>query len=279
MSNRTVAYKVKLDEGEMLVNLSLVDGQLLRRAWGSGRHCHASYELHVVLKGKCVIDVEDVSHELGVGTALLIEPGKYHRPDSLSEEMERFSLGFTVTDAELAERLRETVSGSKSFLPSAEFSWCVKKLIEESATKIPLKDTAAEALVTLLSVALLRTLGVVKYVEKNTQRREELERTDIIDRFFERNYTERSGCSTLAREMHMSTKQLNRVLKKHYGMGFQEKLIATRMEHASILLRTTSMRVQDVIEAIGYSSYEAFYKAFTAKFGTNPQKYRQANKK
>ena len=56
-------------------------------------------------------------------------------------------------------------------------------------------------------------------------------------------------------------------------------VIALRMEHASLLLRTTSMRVQDVIEAIGYSSYEAFYKAFISKFGVNPQKYRQANKK
>ena len=37
--------------------------------------------------------------------------------------------------------------------------------------------------------------------------------------------------------------------------------------------------LRDIIEAVGYNSYEAFYKAFIAKFGLNPHKYRQANKR
>ena len=279
MSSRTVAYKVKLDEGEMLVNLSFVNGKLLRCAWGSGHHCHASYELHVILKGKCVIDVENVRHELSAGSALLIAAGKYHKPESLSDEMERLSLSFTISEGVLSESLKEAVSESIAFSPSEDFFWYVKKLIEEGTSKNPLKDAATEALVVLLSLSLLRTLGIAKYVEKGTWMRDEVERTEVVDLFFARRFAEKSGCATLAKEMHMSTKQLNRVLKKHYGMGFQEKLIATRMEHASLLLRTTSMRVQDVIEAIGYSSYEAFYKAFISKFGVNPQKYRRAYKK
>ncbi len=278
MSTKTVVYKIGLGDGELSVNLCFLNGLLLREDWRSSHHCNADYELHFILKGKCDVAVEDERHELCDGKALLISPGKYHKPEMLSPSLERLSMSFTVTESALSRALKEAVETSVTFLADEEFIWYSRKLIEEGASKKPLKDVALKSLLTLLSTSFLRILGLVSYVETADGRSEAVERTQQIDNFFSDHYAEKSGCAALAEALHVSTKQLGRILKKHYGMGFQEKLIRTRMDHAALMLRTTDARVQDIIEAVGYSSYEAFYKAFVERFGTNPQKYRRAYK-
>ena len=96
-----------------------------------------------------------------------------------------------------------------------------------------------------------------------------------IDNFFERNFPEKNGRAVLAEQLHLSKRQLDRILNAQYGMGFQEKLIQTRMDHAALLLRTTEQTVQDIIGAVGYNSVTAFYKAFRDAFSMTPQQYRQ----
>ena len=279
MEYQTVVYKINLGDGELSVGLCFLNGMLLRDSWVSNHHCNADYELHVILKGKCDVTVEDEKHELSDGKAILIAPGKYHEPHALSPSLERLSMSFTAAESALSSALKNAVKTGVTILAEEDFIWYSRKLIEEGASKNPLKEIVIKSLLTLLTASFFRSLGLVSYVEANDGGREELERTQLIDNFFAFHYAEKTGCTALAEELHVSTKQLGRILKKNYGMGFQEKLIHTRMDHAALLLRTTDARVQDVIEAVGYSSYEAFYKAFVERFGMNPQKYRRAYKK
>lgn len=279
MNVKNVLYKVSLGDGELSVILCFLNGMLHREDWKNKHHCNADYELHVILKGKCDVTVEDELHELREGAVLLIAPGKYHKTEMLSPTLERLSMSFTVAESALSGALKSAVPTSAAFEADDDFIWCCRRLIAEGESKKPLKEEAIKSLLMLLSVSFLRTLGVVSYVEITDERREELERTQRIDNFFSDRYAEKAGCEVLAEELHLSTKQLGRILKKYYGMSFREKLIHTRMDHAALMLRTTDMRVQDIIEAVGYSSYEAFYNAFVERFGINPQKYRRAYKK
>lgn len=260
------------------MRLSLENECLHKYTWSTRRHCNADYELHVVMKGTCILDVEDTYHELHDGQVVLIAPGKYHKPSVHAGEFKRLSLGFTLSDGLLLTALKNTVPQSMTFSPTADFLYYCNKLITESICKNPLQESAQHALLTLLAVSLFRNLQLVKHVEPDKQKQEYLERTQLIDNFFERSFAEKSGCAVLAGQLHLSTRQLGRILKEHYGMGFQEKLIHTRMDHAALLLRTTDKRVQDIIEAVGYSSATAFYKAFTDQFGVTPQQYRRDSK-
>ena len=85
---------------------------------------------------------------------------------------------------------------------------------------------------------------------------------------------ENVGAEKLAEQLHLSRRQLARVLQQTYGMGFREKLIRTRMDHASWLLRNTQLPVSHIVMKVGYASEAAFFQAFHSRFGTTPRQYR-----
>lgn len=278
MSNNTVHFRIKLAQGDLLAHYSLENGHIQKYTWNSMRHCNAEYELHVILRGKCELDVEDSLYNLHAVKAVLIAPGKYHKPHTTCGEFERFSLNFSLPNGALLDALREKVAKCEVFVPNSDFMIYCNKLIAESMYKNPLRDAAQSSLLTLLIVSLFRNLHLVQYVESDGNKQEELERTLLIDNFFERGIFDKQGSSVLADQLHLSTRQLNRVLKENYGMGFQEKRIQARMDFAALLLRTTDKTVQEIINTVGYNSQTAFYKAFYNQFGMTPLQYRLKHK-
>lgn len=278
MNNNTFCFSINLAQGEILIYYSSENGHIQKYTWDSRRHCNAEYELHVITRGKCTVDVEDTHNKLQGGQAILIAPGKYHEAHIHSGEFERLSFDFSLSNGQLSDAMRKTVAESVVFNPTADFIGHCDKLVLESIYKNPLREAAIHSLLTLLTVSLFRNLQLVKYTEPDRRKREELERKHLIDNYFEQNISEMCGASALAEQLHLSSRQLNRVLKEYYGMGFQEKLIKKRMDHAALLLRTTDRRISDVISMVGYNSQTAFYKAFSNQFGTSPQQYRKKNK-
>lgn len=277
--NSTTGYKLKFDQGTIIVHLSFENGHLHRYTWRSSRHCNAEYEIHTVLKGSCILEVEDTHHNLCGGQAVLIAPGKYHKPYVQSGDFMRLSLSFSVPDSSLSSALQNTVPQSKSFSLTEDALYYCNKLITECNCKRPLQESAQHALLTLLVISLLRNLSLVKYILPAKQKQDDQERIALIDNFFERSFTGKGGSGVLANQLHLSTRQLGRILKEYYGMGFHEKLTHARMDHAALLLRTTEKHVQEIIETVGYSSATSFYKAFSKHFHTTPQQYRFTHRK
>ena len=80
----------------------------------------------------------------------------------------------------------------------------------------------------------------------------------------------------LADLLHISRRQLVRILQANYGMNFRQKLQKTRMDYAAWLLATTNRQVSDIGQEVGYSSEAAFFKLFKRAFGMTPKAYRSA---
>lgn len=76
------------------------------------------------------------------------------------------------------------------------------------------------------------------------------------------------------REMNLSTKQVNRLLQRHFRTSFKQKLLDTRLEMAKDLLRTTDLPVEQIAGEIGYASPHRFYTLFQKKLGMTPNEYR-----
>lgn len=274
MSTQMLYYTVKLNQAEVAIHLSNENNSVRKYYWNSRRHCNAEYELHIILRGDCTLDVEANHYQLQAGQAVVIAPGKYHKPHTEMREFERFSLGFTISDGPLLEELKRAVPQCVCFTPAPDSLHYCHEIISERIYKKPFREQSLEALLTLLTVSLLRNLQTATYQEPDISRQEEMERTALIDNYFEAHFEDKGGCSVLAEQLHLSTRQLDRILKDHYGMGFQEKLLHTRMDHAAFLLRTTDKQVQEIMEAVGYSSANTFYKVFRERFGMTPQQYR-----
>lgn len=275
MTTQMLCYTIELGKTEVTIHSFRENDSARQYSWNSKRHCNAEYELHMILRGECSLDVEENHYQLRAGQAVVIAPGKYHRPHTELREFERFSLGFSLSEGPLLEELKRIVPQCLCFTLATDSIQYCNEMISEREYKNPFREQAQEALLTLLTISLLRNLQTASYQEPSASRQEEIERTSLIDNYFERYFAEKSGCAVLAQQLHLSTRQLDRILKDHYGMGFQEKLIHTRMDHAALLLRTTEQTVQDIIGAVGYNSVTAFYKAFRDAFSMTPQQYRQ----
>lgn len=69
---------------------------------------------------------------------------------------------------------------------------------------------------------------------------------------------------------HFQEDYFNRLIRSKAGISYSEYVQKIRLEKAEALLRTTSMTVDEVAEAVGYQNKGYFYKIFKKEFGMTP---------
>lgn len=74
----------------------------------------------------------------------------------------------------------------------------------------------------------------------------------------------------LADRKHVSVRQFYRKFKEAADLLPVDLVKRMRMNRAALLLRTTEMSIQEVIDAVGIASRSYFYKEFTLRFGVTP---------
>ena len=246
---------------------------LMRDRWEEKRHSNAEWELHLILQGTCRVDLEDRSCTLSSGQALLIAPGQYHRPWAQAGSFERFSLVF-VPEGELGRQLLDCCPGSMLLTPELSMQNLAREILREQMSQYSFRQVCVEAMVTQFAVGLFRMLPLSDSTAMGNERAD-IGLTGIVDAFFEAHFAESAGEQALADRLHISRRQLVRVLQKHYGMSFRQKLIHTRMDYAAWLLRTTEQSVGQIGAAVGYASEAAFFKTFRQHFSQTPSQYRK----
>jgi AraC-like DNA-binding protein len=73
-----------------------------------------------------------------------------------------------------------------------------------------------------------------------------------------------------ADEIGVSREHFSREFHARYGIGPAEFVRNLRLEHAQVLLATTSMGIPDIAAASGFSSIQTFHRAFRTKFRCAP---------
>lgn len=109
-------------------------------------------------------------------------------------------------------------------------------------------------------------------VEQDTQDKQ----VKLILNAIHRQYTQQD-CSldTLSSSLHISSRQITRILKETTGRTFKDYLLEARMKEACRLLQETELPVGDIMEACGYVSASQFFKRFSEFTGKTPSAYRK----
>ena len=106
----------------------------------------------------------------------------------------------------------------------------------------------------------------------NTQTNERLSRAiDFLNDNLERDICAR----TLAREVALSRRQLERLFRKYFDSTPGQYYLKLRLEAARDLLRRTNRPILDVAVACGFTSTSHFTKCYREHFGPTPTKERQ----
>jgi len=269
MENRHGTYHIQLGNETLILN------QICKQeTWQTGRHCNAEYELHILLRGSCQLEVETKQLTLCENQGILIAPGQYHHPKVLETDFTRFSLSFSAPAGQLLTALRKNIPVCRVFSVSPDICHICHNISYEYTAANIHKQEMLQSLLTQLFIQTERLLQLQNSSVSNISSGKEKTLVGQIDNFFEQNFANHAGKAALAKELHMSERQLLRILQKLYGMGFQEKLVYARMDYASWLLRTTKRTITDIAGTVGYSSEGAFFQAFKSHFQMTPQQYR-----
>lgn len=82
------------------------------------------------------------------------------------------------------------------------------------------------------------------------------------------------GLEALAREFHLSRSQLRRRFREEAGVNLGEYVRSSRAMKAMYYLNRNEKSIGEIAELCGYSSLQAFSRAFRAQTGTTPLAYR-----
>ncbi|MCE8035148.1 AraC family transcriptional regulator [Billgrantia tianxiuensis] len=93
---------------------------------------------------------------------------------------------------------------------------------------------------------------------------------DAVIPTLERHWT----IEEMAEIAHVSTEHLRRISRKVFGRSPMQQLTQLRMQHATHLLATSDLPIEEIAERVGYSSPFAFSKTFKRMNGVSPSHFR-----
>ena len=261
--------------GGKLFHLSL--GSAFGENFIEGRpaHNHALCELHGVLEGSMLLEVGELKVMLQAGQCCLIRPGEFHRRLPFPSSGKFFDLRIESPFEIFPENCQEDCL----ILPHAQgILHACRLLAEEQQEERLYGEEARQSLSSLILIDLLRELSAQDVRYTSGASGDNILREEIIDYYLANNYNEDSSAEDLASLLHITSRQLSRIMQNLYGCTFRQRLLETRLYHAKSLLLQTNQPVWQIATACGFSTAGAFCTAFRNAVGKTPTQFRSENK-
>ncbi len=235
---------------------------------------------HLVRRGRCTVEVNGERSHLAPGDFVFFAPGMSHRmiSDSNDDPDTLLLCGYCDFEADgndiLLKALPDFVLMTQDELEGSP--WLMRTLEHlgaEYMSSAPGSDLTVNKLTEVLLVQLLRIdFGRSKESGLIAALRDK-RIASALDRIHENpggDWTMESA----AEIAHMSRSGFARRFKELLDTNFFEYLTKLRMRNARELLKTTSLRVADIGESVGYQSELSFVKAFKKLHDMTPRAYR-----
>ncbi len=248
-------------------------------------HAHTCYELFYIVEGSLEIVCSNGSIHLSEDTLLVIPPEVLHYSWKSDTELQRYSLFFHLSKLSPSvpfhhcfHDMTPVTFRNPSDIQNA-FLRLVRYYREESTVRQPLMASCFYEILYLIKKELLMS-GYAQAHTHTSLRSSNASneyRNYVIDDYFNQNFTGDMSLKTLAEMVHMSERQLNRIIHANYGQSFAERVVFLRMQNAAKLLTETDMTVKSIAAAVGYKSTYGFYLSFEKTYGMTPDVYRKSS--
>ncbi len=126
------------------------------------------------------------------------------------------------------------------------------------------------------NVCLLHFLASFKYISQFRQIRK-IRENDVVENailFMKENITKKLSLHQLADESGISASHFSLLFRKRTERAPMDYLIHLRMQKASQLLDSSSLRINEVAERVGYDDPFHFSRIFKKNMGVSPKFYR-----
>ncbi len=262
--------------------------------WRINRHTHSSFEFHFVAAGRCRVILDGGMFAAGAGTFYITAPGVFHEqiPESGAEYVE-YSLNcdFHETDIQglKTEYTGEVRTETDLILETLKLAPCraysdeygIIPLFEEA-----LKEAYEEKVGFYNTIKSLAAFMIIKaartvYTKNDTlipavpkKLKENDARFRIIKQFIEDNIQNVTHTSDVAQYMHLSDKQVGRIVKSKSNCATKELIISIKLKKAKELLKKSSMTQKEIAGALWFTSEHYFNQFFKREEGDSPGSFR-----
>lgn len=255
-------------------------GQLPNETW----HSHSGIEIHFLLKGSIDFCFVNDSHPLGEGEMIIIPKSMMHRLAKENDEIcQRFVLSVSIQTNEHPESqfLADSLSVDEPTVMKipADVISMLMECQQESQRAVVGYVSMIELLLLRILITLSREIeGYPLANEINiTKRTYTNQMAEKILGFVERNVCQNVTIGDISEFMHLSSKQIQRIVQKEYKCTVKELIVRLRLQMSKEYLKNTQLNVSEISEMMGFSSEQSFCRFFRNAEGQSPNQYRKGS--
>lgn len=264
-------------------------------------HMHKKYEIYYLLEGSRKYFIDDSIYLVNAGSLVLIDADSVHKTASMgdvghSRIVINFSSSFIEEFSEELRAMNLTSIFKTKFtvLPlSFKYKLIIEnllfKLVEIGSDDIELgakttpedklsadsyKKTLLKLQLSELLIMIREYLGVLQQKEYESHQIVN-NKVDKIIKYISAHYTEDLTLTSIAEQFYISPFYLSKIFKKSTNLSIVEYINSLRIRHAKELLESSSTKIADIAELVGFSSSSHFSRTFKLVTGLSPQQYKK----
>lgn len=257
-------------------------------------HMHKMYEVYYLMEGSRKYFIDDSIYLVNAGSLVLIDADSVHKTASMGDIphtriVVNFSLDFLEDFSEEIKAL-DLTSIFKTKFTVLPLSFKYKLTIENILTrltdlqdnKISKENETAVCTYSALSKLLLSELliHIKDYIYILEQKEYESHqivnnKVDKIIKYICKHYTEDLTLTSIAEQFYISPFYLSKIFKRSTNLSIVEYINSLRIRHAKELLETSSTKIAEIAEIVGFSSSSHFSRTFKLVTGLSPQQYKK----
>lgn len=143
----------------------------------------------------------------------------------------------------------------------------IKKLYDE----LPCHDTKEMESVIEIAVILVKHILLENMLKPNL-----IHNIERATEFIDKNLSTSLNIKDIAKNVNMSKSTLYNEFHKHFGCTVNEYINKKRIEASLVYLDTTDMSIEEISQAVGFSSASYYSVIFKKIKGVSPLKYKQS---
>ncbi len=263
--------------------------------WHINRHTHSSYEFHFVAKGKSRVLLDDGVFVAEAGTFYITAPGVFHEQGSekgsvyteysLNCDFQKISQLQTKPDetADSVKTEMDLIIETLKLAPCRSYpdKYSIAKMFEEALREAYEEKVGfyneIKSLAVFMIIKAARTVcsgnQLLKSVVPKKLKQDEA-RYRMIEQFIEDNIQNTIRTSDISQYMHLSEKQVGRIVRSKNNCSTKELIMLVKLKKAKELLKQSNLTQKEIANALGFTSEYYFNQFFKREEGDAPGSFR-----
>jgi len=251
--------------------------------WLIERHMHSSYEFHFIKNGCCEVITDTSRFVVNEGEFYLTAPSVFHEQRSINNSrVIEYSLNcdLKISDISSSEMLNllDIFKSTQCIAYKDDSDCCAlfKYALEEAYFERIGFFSSIKSFIPLILINAARSMpqnrGYTYPIPKKNN--DSNFRMSQIERFIKDNISTPISTSSISKYMHLSQKQICRIIKESKNMSTKEFANGIKLSQAKELLKNSNFHIKKIADLLGFSSEYYFSQFFKKQEGYPPSYYR-----